>query len=318
MSTSNTKSIISIVDAVNSLFSGLLTSLDNGHKVKLSKITEALQAEEFQKNLKDAVTEVVAKIKAPKGEKKLKDPDAPKKPLSGFLLFNKDKRPIVKKELPDLAPKEVMAELGKRWRDLSAKKKKPYMEASEKLKEEYKRLKEDYVRPSDEKLAELDVNKPKTRAKKGTKAKGAPKKKRDPNMPKGKKSAYLFYQSAVRKDVKAEFADEDGKADASEVRKEIAKRWKALSKEDKVEYEENALDDKERYEHEMKAYEAKKAKKSEDDEPEVEEPKPKAKAKTKKAKVEVSDDEETESDEEEKPKSKSKKPTRKIEASFDE
>lgn len=54
-------------------------------------------------------------VTAKKRKKKTKDPNAPKRALSGFFLFCSEQRPVVKKEFPDYSVGEIAKELGKRW-----------------------------------------------------------------------------------------------------------------------------------------------------------------------------------------------------------
>merc|ERR1712012_1406556 len=49
------------------------------------------------------------------GKKPIKDPNAPKKPLSAYFLFSQDERLKVKAEFPDYSITEVAKELGRRW-----------------------------------------------------------------------------------------------------------------------------------------------------------------------------------------------------------
>lgn len=50
-----------------------------------------------------------------KREKRHKDPDAPKRPMSAFFMFCQEERPKVKKIHPDWKVGEIAKELGKRW-----------------------------------------------------------------------------------------------------------------------------------------------------------------------------------------------------------
>ena len=52
--------------------------------------------------------------------KEKRDPLAPKQPLSAYLLFSQEMRPKLKDEMPDLDPKMVLQEVGKRWKEISA------------------------------------------------------------------------------------------------------------------------------------------------------------------------------------------------------
>ena len=60
-------------------------------------------------------------------KKAARDPNMPKKPLSGYLLFMADNRAKIVKSLPkDHKATEVMKEGGAQWNKLTAAKKKPY------------------------------------------------------------------------------------------------------------------------------------------------------------------------------------------------
>merc|ERR1712242_616510 len=52
-------------------------------------------------------------------QKPIKDPNAPKKPLSAYFLFSQEERLKVKAENPDYSITEVAKELGKRWATLN-------------------------------------------------------------------------------------------------------------------------------------------------------------------------------------------------------
>lgn len=70
-------------------------------------------------------------------EKMAKDPAAPKKPSSNYILFSNEHRAKVKEDHPSWQPKEVLSELGRMWReDLSEDDKKKYDKLKEKLKKQ--------------------------------------------------------------------------------------------------------------------------------------------------------------------------------------
>ncbi len=52
-----------------------------------------------------------------KVKKRIRDPDAPKAPMSSYLLFTRDQRAAIKEEHPDMEPKALMQEIGRRWRE---------------------------------------------------------------------------------------------------------------------------------------------------------------------------------------------------------
>merc|ERR1712115_153184 len=63
---------------------------------------------------------------------KEKDPNKPKRPLSGYFLFMGDERSKVRDEHPDWKTGQIGKELGNRWNNLDAgrKKKKPRTQTS--------------------------------------------------------------------------------------------------------------------------------------------------------------------------------------------
>jgi high mobility group protein B1 len=94
----------------------------------------------YEKDLK-AFTDaggVVQARKSKTAEKAKKDPNAPKRPLSAYILFSMDERPrIVKKLGKDAKVTEVTKALGEVWQTLSDEKQKPYQEKAAKAKKEY-------------------------------------------------------------------------------------------------------------------------------------------------------------------------------------
>jgi len=103
------------------------------------------------------------------------------------------------------------------------------------------------------------------------------KKDKDPNKPKRAMAAYMFFSQAIRPTVKKENPD----MSFGELGKEIARRWKLLGDGDKEPYEQQAAEDKKRYEKEMVGYK-----------PPAGAAAPKAKKAAKKKKAEEDDDDE--------------------------
>ena len=56
---------------------------------------------------------------------------SPRKPRAknAYMRFSSDERPKLKEEHPDLPPKDVLKELGKRWSALTDAQKDPYVDA---------------------------------------------------------------------------------------------------------------------------------------------------------------------------------------------
>jgi hypothetical protein len=187
-------------------------------------------------------------------DKKIKDPLKPKGKKSAYIIFCTKKREEAKKLLnPDAKATEVTSKLGQMWNEVKNSKKTAdkkmiqlcEQEAAED-KARYDEDMKDYVPPSDDELV----------ASKGKgKGKGS-KKKSDPNAPKGKKSAYIFFCSDNRDAAKTEIGTE-GKA--TDVTKLLATWWNELKadkdRSDELEkYNKMAADDKVRHDQETEEY----------------------------------------------------------------
>ena len=55
------------------------------------------------------------KRKREKKEKKVRDPDAPKRPPSAYLLYQNEVRKAMQAKYPDLAYKEVLGKIAESW-----------------------------------------------------------------------------------------------------------------------------------------------------------------------------------------------------------
>ena len=80
-------------------------------------------------------------------------------------------------------------------------------------------------------------------------------KKKDPNAPKGRSSAYNYYSSAKRSDVKAA----NPEAQHAEIIKILSAQFKALSDEERAPWDAMAAADKERFDKETAIYKTPKA-----------------------------------------------------------
>jgi hypothetical protein len=75
-----------------------------------------------------------------KKSRKKKDPNAPKRPLSAYMIFAGDKREEAKKKLgKDAKITEVASLLGKMWKKVDEDEKKKYQKKAAKLKEAYEK-----------------------------------------------------------------------------------------------------------------------------------------------------------------------------------
>ena len=167
-----------------------------------------------------------------------KDKNAPKGAKSAYIIFCTEERPQVKEDIPDISAKEVLTELGKRWKALKDEDKIKYQEMADEDKVRFKAEMENYV------PGEVEDIKEKTR------------KKKDKNAPKGARSAYILFCSDERSQVKEDIPD----INAKDVLVELGKRWRALKDDDEDsfiiwhEYQVMAEEDKVRFKKEMEAY----------------------------------------------------------------
>ncbi|CAK9037004.1 High mobility group-T protein (HMG-T) (HMG-T1) (HMG-1) [Durusdinium trenchii] len=161
-----------------------------------------------------------------KAKRKMKDPHKPKRALTGFMFFSKDRRPKLMEENPGIIFTEVGKKLGQEWKELDDAAKAPYEAQAEADKERYAQEMASYV--PDERYI--------------TKSK-----RKDPNRPKRAMSAYLYFCKAHRESVKAEFPDKI----MVEVQAVLGKRWKETTEAERVPFVKQAEADRERYDKEM-------------------------------------------------------------------
>ncbi|KAG5852123.1 high mobility group protein B3a [Anguilla rostrata] len=81
--------------------------------------------------------EMMTYMPGKKGKKK--DPNAPKRPPSGFFIFCSEHRPKIKAQNPSLGIGEVAKKLGESWNNLPDGNKQPYLIKANKLKDKYKK-----------------------------------------------------------------------------------------------------------------------------------------------------------------------------------
>merc|ERR1712038_443534 len=156
-------------------------------------------------------------------QKPIKDPNAPKKPLSAYFLFSQDERLKVKAENPDYSITEVAKELGRRWAIIDPGVKQQYEQRYQSARKVYDQ--------------EMSAYKPQ-------------KKKKDPNAPKQPLSAYFIFSSEERLKVKAE----NPSYSICEVAKELGRRWADMAPEVKQRYQQMAEEGRQKYDQDMAAY----------------------------------------------------------------
>ncbi|XP_054422958.1 high mobility group protein B3-like [Pteronotus mesoamericanus] len=103
-----------------------------------SKFDEMVKADKilYDQEMKD--------YRPAKGGKKKKDPNAPKRPPSGFFFFCSEFCPKIKSTNPGISTGDVAKKLGEMWNNLSDSEKQPYNNKAAKLKEKYEKDVADY------------------------------------------------------------------------------------------------------------------------------------------------------------------------------
>jgi len=173
-------------------------------------------------------------------DRKVKDPNKPKRGNSAYIFFCKDKREEVKDSMTDSTPRTVTKELGARWniaKESGNVAKYEKMAADDKVR--YQGEMVNYTPPTEEEWAELTT---KTKTKKTRKSK---KKKR--TGPKRACSSYIFFCKEMRATIK----QEDTNIESKDIMKELGVRWNAAKLADGIEkWVKMAADDKVRYQEE--------------------------------------------------------------------
>jgi len=156
-------------------------------------------------------------------QKPIKDPNAPKKPLSAYFLFSQEERLKVKAENPDLSITEVAKELGKRWATLDPSLKHSYEQRYQEARKLYE--------------AEMSHYKPQ-------------KKKKDPNAPKQPLSAYFIFSTEERLKVK----EINPNFSICDIAKELGRRWADMDPSIKQRYQARAEEERQKYDNDMASY----------------------------------------------------------------
>ena len=163
-----------------------------------------------------------------------KDPNAPKKARTAYIIFSTEEGKRVREANPEMSAIEVVKELGRRWGTLEAPKKSGYEERAAVDRERYNDEMESYSPPASPEYGS---------AKKGKRVK-------DPNAPKRPVSAYLSFFTVENKKVRAA----NPTLSVSDVMKETAARWTRLDNKARQPWEEKAAADKQRYVNELAVY----------------------------------------------------------------
>lgn len=172
-----------------------------------------------------------------------RDPVAPKRNLSAYLLYQNAMRDTFKGDHPEFSFGELSKYTSHMYSQLTTEEKTVWQERAEADKERYLSELTKYVpNPGYDNQGNHIAHFPH--------ASGSKKKQRDPMAPKRNLSAYLLYQNAMRDSFKT---DNPGMT-FGQLSKYTSHMYKSLTPEEKAQWEERAQSDKIRFDDEMNQY----------------------------------------------------------------
>jgi len=196
-----------------------------------------------------------------------KDPNAPKRARSAYIIYCTKHRAAMKEENPDAKPSEIMAKLGEQWKTLSDDEKVPYQGEASTDKERYATEMKTYVPSEESPVKETKSKKGKKNGKEKKSRVSKKRSKKDPDAPKRPMSAYIIFTNAKREQTKKN----NPNAKASDLMRLLGEQWKQLTPEEQQPYKDQASEHKKKYTEEKEAYDRNKPAEPEEEEEEEEE-----------------------------------------------
>jgi hypothetical protein len=187
----------------------------------------------------------VRKIAAKKNKR---DPNAPKRNLSAYLLYQNAMRDTFRSHNPNMTFGQLSKYTSAMYAELTETERKLWQERAESDKTRFLAEMVVYIPPLGYDAKGDMIRETNSQPVPGAIRKG--KYTRDPNAPKKNFSAYLLYQNALRDSFKA---DNPGMT-FGQLSKYTSHMYKSLIPEERAQWEERARLDKERYEEQMKHY----------------------------------------------------------------
>ncbi|KAL5727091.1 hypothetical protein ACHQM5_000323 [Ranunculus cassubicifolius] len=226
--------------------------------------------EQYLQYKQEADEEIKSKNKK---AKKVKDPLKPKKSLTAFFLYMKDRRAALVEEKKNVS--EIAKITGEEWKNMSEEARKPYEEVAKSQKEEYLKEVEVYNQKKEEEAATrlqeedelMKIQKQealqmlkkkektdniikKTKEKRQEKRKQKGEKNSDPNKPKRPASSYLLFSNDMRKKMVQEKPDMNN----STLTALIAVKWKELNETEREIWNTKAANAMNAYKKELEEY----------------------------------------------------------------
>lgn len=128
-------------------------------KKEEDELLKILKQEALQLLKKKEKTETIIKKtkekKNKKKNKKMDDPNMPKRPASSFLRFSKETRKDLSKEKPGLSNAQLTALISVKWKELNAEQKQKWNEEAAEAMETYKKELEEYKKKN---VVEMEIS----------------------------------------------------------------------------------------------------------------------------------------------------------------
>jgi high mobility group protein B2 len=174
-----------------------------------------------------------------------KDVNAPKRNMSAYLLYQNGMREQFKRENPGMTFGQLAKYTSHMYKNLTVEEKATWMARSEQDKSRYDAELSAYVPPPghDARGVLIEDNRPKRKNKRGPK---------DPAAPKRPSGAYVCFTNDMRPKVLTEYPG----IKFVDLGKVLGERWRALTPDQKKQYEQLAAEDKVRFQMEMQQYTA--------------------------------------------------------------
>jgi hypothetical protein len=139
----------------------MVNCMNDVQRDTIDQVMKTLETKELLTDeIKDVLTEMLASVKTNK--KVVKKEKKPR--FSGYHLFMKEHRAVVKKDQPDIKPQDLTTIVSKAWKDIPEEQKEELNARALKMKEEY--LKEESMKSSSENNKSSDSDEPESSNKK--------------------------------------------------------------------------------------------------------------------------------------------------------
>ena len=196
----------SLANAVTTYLTTLLTSVLS--EADLSRVVSTLEAHssQLQKTINNRSNQDAKKMR-------VKDPNAPKRNKSSYLIFCEERREHIKKNNPNISATQIIRILGADWKTVSASDKTRFEALALKDKARFETEMKSYVPP-------IDLE---SRIK-----------------PKKAMNSYNFFYNETRRIV----STENPSLSTTEITREVGSRWQQLSESEKARYTKMASDAK--------------------------------------------------------------------------